>query len=655
MLPTIARGALACALLAPLVAFAQKTAADYSVEQFFRRADYQNMVLSPDGERLAATIPYKGRANLMVIDLGKRTRGLISSFESMDVGEFYWVNNQRLCMRVAESQEVSGAFNYRGTFCVDQDGQNLKDFTKLGAGMQVRGFADDKSDTIYVEFSERSRDSLDAYRLDTRSGKYEILTRDSPGDVSDWVMDRHGVPRIAVSFPERKGKENRKRVVWYRDGADAKWQKIDEVETLAGIPIGPYLDPVAFDYDDKTLYVRARTQDHDRAALYKYDTQARKLGDVMFEDKDVDVGAGLIFSRAQKKLLGIRYEGAKPVTRWIDDDLHRIQGAVDATFKDTVNEIRLPQDSTERALVFISSDRNPGEYYLFDRKRNGVEELVKTREWLDPKLMAERKFIKYKARDGREIPAYVTIPADVEPKNLPLIVNVHGGPQVRGYTWESWGRWPEAQFLASRGYVVLEPEPRGSTGWGLELFKAGWKQWGLAAQDDINDGALWLAKEGLVDKGRMCVMGGSYGGYASAEAAARDSDFWRCAVPFVAVTDIGLLQSVTWSDVKQGGDYLETDFFTMVADPRTDKELINRISPARHGDKVKIPVMLSMGGDDVRVPEIHGASFYNAVKDAGGKIDYKVYTGEGHGFNKDANVVDFYRRMEKFFADNLKK
>ena len=649
------RGALACAILASPCAFAQKTAADYTVEQFFRRADYQNMVLSPNGDRLAATIPYKGRANLVVIDLNKRTRGLISSFESMDVGQFYWVNNDRLCMRVAESQDVSGAFNYRGTFCVDQDGQNLKDFTKLGAQMQLVGYPDDKSDAIIVEFSERSRDSLDAYRIDTKTGKYEILTRNSPGDVSSWIVDRHGVPRVAVSYPERKGKENRKRVVWYRDNADAKWEKIDEVETLAGIAVGPYVEPLAFDYDDTTLYVSARVAGHDRAAIYKYDTKARKLGELMFEDKDVDVDTGLVFSRAQKKLLGIRYPGAKPVERWIDDDLHRIQNAIDATFKGTRNEIRLPQDNMDRALVFVSSDRNPGEYYLFDRKRNGVEELPKTREWLDPKLMAERRFIKYKARDGREIPAYVTIPQGVEPKNLPLIVNVHGGPQVRGYRWESWGRWPEAQFLASRGYVVLEPEPRGSTGYGLELWKAGWKQWGLAAQDDINDGALALVKEGLVDKDRMCVMGGSYGGYASAEAAARDSDFWKCAVPFVAVTDIGLLQSVTWSDTSQSGDYLETDFFKLVADPRSDKEMIEKISPARHGDKVKIPVMLSMGGDDVRVPEIHGARFYSAVKDAGGKIDYKVYTGEAHGFNKDANVFDFYRRMEKFFAENLKK
>ena len=380
MHPRFIRGVALAALLAPTVALAQKkSASEYSVEEFFRRAEYQNMVLSPNGERLAATIPYKGRANLVIIDLGKRTRNLISSFETMDVGQFYWVTNDRLCMRVAESQEVSGAFNYRGTYCVDQDGQNLKDFTKLGAGMTAVAAVNDGTPSMIVQFSERSRDSRDAFRLDTKSGKYEILTRDSPGDVSGWTFDRNNVARVAVSNPERKGKERRHQVVWYRDSADAKWEKIADYETLAGIPVGDYFEPVAFDYDNATLYVSGRQGGRDRAAIYKYDTRTRKLGDLMFEDPNVDIEGGLIFSRSQKKLLGIRYQGAKPVVRWLDDALDHIQKALDATFKDTVNELRVPQDSIERALVFVSSDRDPGQYYLFDRKRNGVEELVKSR------------------------------------------------------------------------------------------------------------------------------------------------------------------------------------------------------------------------------------------------------------------------------------
>ena len=656
MTPQLIRGLLALAAALPLTVAAQKKASDYSIQEFFRRAEYQNMQLSPKGDRLAATIPFKGRANLVVIDLAKRTRSVISSFETMDVGQFYWVNDNRLCMRVAESQDVTGAFNYRGTYCVDQDGQNLRDFTKLGATMVPLRSLADGSDDMIVAYPGRTRDSLDAYRLNTKTGRDQILTRDSPGDVTRFVADNKGAVRIAVSMPERKSKgEMRKAEVWYRDADDAKWQKIADHDTVAGNFANEGFDPVAFDFDDTTLYVSANPGGRDRMAIYKYDTRARKLGERMFEDPLVDVEGGLVFSRAQKKLMGIRFDSDKPVTRWVDDDLERIQKAVDATFRTTVNEIRLPQDSMDTALIFSYSDTNPGFYHLFNRKANGVEELVKTRSWIDPAAMSERKFVKYKARDGREIPAYVTIPKGTSGKNLPLIMHVHGGPAARGYHWTSWGRWPDAQFFASRGYVVMEPEPRGSTGFGVDHWKSGWKQWGQTAQDDLNDGAMYLVKEGIVDKDRMCIVGGSYGGYASAMAAARDSGFWKCAAPYVAVTDLFLLQSVTYSDTAQMSDYLDTDFMRVVGDPRSDKAMFTKYSPALHGEDVKIPVFLAMGGADVRVPEVHGAAFYNAVSKAGGKIEYKVYNGEAHGFNKDENVWDFYSRLEKFFAENLKK
>jgi prolyl oligopeptidase PreP (S9A serine peptidase family) len=462
------------------------------------------------------------------------------------------------------------------------------------------------------------------------------------------------VVRIAVSDPERKSKRDLvKRSIWHRESNTAKWEKIFEFDTIAGRVESEGVLPLAFDYDNTTLYVAANFG-RDKAAIYKYDTRTKKMGEVMFEHPLVDVTGGLVFHRGQKKLLGIRFEADRPITRWVDDDLHRIQQAVDATFKGTNNQIILPQDSADRALILSSSDVNPGFYHLFDRKANGVEELVKQREWIDPALMSERRFFTYKARDGRDIPAWVTIPRGSSGKNLPLIVNVHGGPAARGFYQESWGRWPDAQFFASRGYAVLETEPRGSTGFGQAHWKAGWKQWGGTAQDDITDGALHLVKEGIADKSRMCIMGGSYGGYASAMAVVKDPDLWRCSAPFVAVTDLTLLQEVTYSDTAQLSDYLDTDFLRVVGDPRADREMFQRASPARHGDKVKAPVFLAMGSRDVRVPEVHGSSFYNAVTKAGGKIEYKVYNGEGHGFNKDANVFDFYRTLEKFFAENLK-
>jgi len=202
--------------------------------------------------------------------------------------------------------------------------------------------------------------------------------------------------------------------------------------------------------------------------------------------------------------------------------------------------------------------------------------------------------------------------------------------------------------------MVLEPEPRGSTGWGDKHYTSSFKQWGQTMQDDITDGALYLVKEGMVDKSRMCVFGGSYGGYASAMALVKDPDVWKCGVPFVAVTDLTSFQKVTYSDISENTDFFQTEFMKMVGDASADRQMFDRYSPARHADRVKAPVLIAMGSDDRRVPQVHGDDFVSALRSAGKKVEYVVYNGEGHGFNKDENVFDFYRRVEKFLAENLK-
>jgi dipeptidyl aminopeptidase/acylaminoacyl peptidase len=333
--------------------------------------------------------------------------------------------------------------------------------------------------------------------------------------------------------------------------------------------------------------------------------------------------------------------------------MDRLQKSIDAGMPKTVNEIFIPQETDDVALVLAHSDRDPGAYFLLDRKKPKLELLAKKRDWLDPNLMAERRFIKYKARDGLEIPAWVTVPKGGG-KNLPLIVNIHGGPWGRTYSGIQWGRWPEAQFFASRGYVVLEPEPRGSLGFGTNLYKSSFKQWGQAMQDDITDGALYLASEGLVDKSRMCLHGGSYGGYATAMGLVKDPDLWKCGSPFVAVTDLFLFQNVQYSDISAGGYFFETDFKKLVGDSKADREMFTKTSPALQADRIKAPVLLAMGADDDRVPQVHGDSFSSALSKAGKKYDYVIYKSEGHGFNKEENVIDFYKRLEKFFAENLK-
>ncbi|MBL0142545.1 MAG: S9 family peptidase [Betaproteobacteria bacterium] len=641
-------------------ALAQKTAGDIPVETFFKRAQYGQVTLSPDGSRLAALTPHKGRNNLVVLDLAKRARNVITAFDTMDVADFFWINNERLCFRVADGQDVTGRFTYRGSYCVDQSGDNVRDFTRFGLrGLTLLARVNDDSGNAIMSMSARTRDSQDVYLLDTKSGRFDLLTFDSPGRVSRWVIDRDNVPRVAVSHPERKDRNSLAWTqVWYRDGKEAKWEMLWEYSEFAQGARSDEYAPIAFDYDNATLYV-SHNAGRDRMAIHKYDTRARRMGELVVEHPLIDLDgtdgySRLVFSRQQKKLLGIRYSADRPSVAWFDTDMARLQKQLDGTFPKTINAITLAEDNEKLALVYAYSDTDSGMYHLLDRSKPSLESLVRTREWLPPELMSERRFIKYKARDGLEIPAWVIIPRGSSGKNLPLIVHVHGGPWVRVYGGADWGR-PDGQFFASRGYVVLEPEPRASTGFGKKHYRAGFKQWGQAMQDDLNDGALYLVKEGIVDPKRMGIFGGSYGGYAAAFGPARDPDFWKCAAPFIAVTDLGLMQTIAYSDTTRLSDFLETDFKKMVGDSDADREMFAKTSAIQQAGRIKVPIFLSMGSDDERVPMAHGDRFKSALDAADRKdVEYVIYPGEGHGYNKDEHVFDFYRRLEKFFAGNLK-
>ena len=637
-------------------------AGEIPVETFFKRPQFTGMVLSPDGTKLAARVPSKGRNNLVIIDLKSRTRQVITNFETTDVADIFWINNQRVFIRLADGQDVTGRFNYRGQWAIDADGSAPKDLTRIGLNVQMTGTQGgftslgilsrtfDGTPDLMVESNQRSRTSTDVYRLDTKTAKMTLLTFDSPGKVSGWVLDRNLVPRVAVRIEDRKDKASRRNyTVWHRVDANSPYEKIYESEADDS---AENINPLSFDFDNKTLYV-ASNVGRDKNAIYKYDIAQKKLGELIFEHPLIDISGGLIFSRSEKKLLGISFSPDKPSVKWFDPAWASMQAQVDATFPTTINVLSGGENMNSNILIYAYSDVDPGTYHLFDREKKAIESVIKTREWLNPSIMSERKFITYKARDGMVIPAWVTIPKGSTGKNLPLVLNIHGGPRARSYYGTQWGR-PEAQFLASRGYVVLEPEPRGSTGFGRKHDTSGFRQWGLTMQDDLTDGALYLVKEGIVDKNRMCLFGGSYGGYATLQGMVKEPDLFKCGVAVVAVSDLFLLQNVSWSDTAQLSDYLETDFTRWVGDSVKTKEQFQLTSPALNADKVKGPIMIAMGSDDVRVPLIHGTRMRDALEKAGKKFEWVVYTGEGHGFNKDEHVFDYWNRVQRFLGENLK-
>jgi dipeptidyl aminopeptidase/acylaminoacyl peptidase len=656
MTPSLSRRVLAVvALSAALSALAQQKASDIPVETFFRRPDVSGMALSPNGELLAALATYKGRDNLIVVDLAKKSKQVITSFEVFDVLNFQWINNKRLYLRVAEARDVLGRARYIGTYAIDVDGENLRNLTDLVGGKAASGTSrvadieplartDDGTDDMIVGMNYPRYEALDVHRLDTRTGRSQKrLTVDAPADTLSYVLDWDLVPRVAVSLEQRKGIYT----VWYRDSLESPWGELTSYPYGRGVE---RMEPLRFNSDNKTLFV-ASNIGRDKAAIYTYDPKTKKLGDVVFEHPMIDVWGGLLFDVKTRKLIGVRFTAEKPVTIWIDPDFQKQQRQVDATLPGKNNLISRASDNANRVLIRSYSDTDPGRYFLLSREPLRMEELLATRPGIQPELMAQTRFMPYKARDGLEIPAWVTLPKG-SGKNLPLVVNIHGGPWARVYGFDQWRR-PEAQFFASRGYAVLEPEPRASDGFGRKHMNSGFRQWGQTMQDDITDGVLQLVKDGIVDKSRVCLYGASYGGYATLMGLVKEPDLFKCGVPFVAVTDIVEFITTNEADYSQAKLDFESSLVREVGDPKKDRDALQRASPALHAKRIKAPVLMAMGQIDQRVPLVHGKMMRDAMEEAGVKYEYIVYAGEGHGWNKEENLFDWYKRVEAFLAKNL--
>jgi dipeptidyl aminopeptidase/acylaminoacyl peptidase len=640
---------------------AYQSAADIPAEVFFRPANYAQMRLSPDGNRIAMISGPNPRRNLSVIDLKTRQATRLTSFPNVDVFSVYWVDNTRLFFITANMGEVSGEPRPVGRYAVNVDGSDLRDLlrptarsrysTATATRFSILARTYDSAGTVIVEMNERQAAYNDVYRYDTRTGDFTLLSADSPGDVVAWVLDRNNVPRIAVKIdPRRSPDKPRQASFWHRASADAKWQRLALDEPFR--EPGGFV-PLGFDYDGKTLYVSSNAG-RDRAAIFPFNTETQTLGSALVEHPLIDLDGGLVFSTARKKLLGITYSADMPATAWFDDTLAKLQQRMDKTFPEHTNDILFSSDTENHVLIHSISARDPGTYFLYHIETGRLEKIGASRPWLPPSLMGERRFVRYTARDGRVIPAWLTLPAGSTGKNLPLIVHIHGGPWVRAYHGIAWGNQPIPQFLASRGYAVLEPEPRGSTGFGTKHFEAGFGQWGLAMQDDITDGALHLVAQGIVDKSRMCLFGASYGGYASLQGLVKDPTLWRCGSAYMAATDLGLLQTDSFMDSPRNSDFLDTDFKRMVGDKDTNRAQFDATSPARNAARIEASVMLVMGSDDLRVPIVHGTAMRDAMAKAGKPIEYHVYEGEGHGLVRRDNVVDFFKRNERFFEKHLK-
>ncbi len=299
----------------------------------------------------------------------------------------------------------------------------------------------------------------------------------------------------------------------------------------------------------------------------------------------------------------------------------------------------------EKFIVMASNDRSPGTRNLYDAKTGTLTRLVEVAPWLKEDHLAPMKPVQYQSRDGLTIHGYLTLPLGREAKNLPVVINPHGGPWYP----DTWGFNPEVQFLANRGYAVLQMNFRGSTGYGRKFWEASFKQWGQTMQNDITDGVNWLIKQGIADPKRVAIYGGSYGGYATLAGVAFTPDLYAAAVDYVGVANMFTFMKTIPPYWKPFLDM----FYEMVGDPVKDKAMMEAASPVMHADKIKTPLFVAQGAHDPRVNKAESDQMVEALKKRGVDVEYMVKDNEGHGFHNEENRFDFYEAMEKFLEKHL--
>ncbi|HEV2748079.1 MAG TPA: alpha/beta fold hydrolase, partial [Allosphingosinicella sp.] len=448
-----------------------------------------------------------------------------------------------------------------------------------------------------------------------------------PG-VFQWYADGAGNVRVGVGH-SNEGRNSR---LLYRAANGEAFRTLDRARSRAGeeliVPALFLGGNVALALDDRDGF----------SALYKLDLGSLKLGERVAGVPGYDL-AGIVTDYGRSRLLGVQLIEKGPKMLWLDPALAEIQAAFDRSVPGRRALIVSLDKRQHRMLVHVGAADRPGAYYVFDPSLGKMQLLATVNEAIGTAKLHPVRTIGYKARDGVTIAAVLTLPSGRPHKALPVVVMPHGGPFARdAETWDWW-----AQFLADRGYAVVQPNFRGSSGYGTEFARKGEGQWGLAMQNDLNDALAHLAKEGIVDAKRACMVGASYGGYAALRAAQRDAALYRCAVSYAGVSDLAAMLRYDRNFLNSGrrSDWL-----------RTQAPDLKAVSPIHHARDFAIPVLLVHGKEDRRVPVRQSREMAEKLRAAGKNVRYIEQREADHHFSREADRIEFLRALEAFLAEH---
>ena len=626
------RNILAVGLLMAGTYFTACAQTQIPLENFFKNPEKIDYQVSPDGTYFSFMAPYENRLNLFVQKIGSDTTIRITSETERDITASMWAGNNRILF----IKDTGGDENYQ-LYGVNIDGTDLKSYTNFP---NVRTTIIDplrKIDSlVIIGMNKRNPQVFDPYRLNLNTGELTLLA-ENPGNIQGWMTDHDGKLRVANAIVD--GVNNQ---ILYRETEDQPFQPVLTTNFKETVSFA------VFTPDNKMVYALTNIG-RDKTALVLMDPKTCEEKEVLYMNDKYDI-SDLNYSEKKNRLIVVACEGHKDMIRhYFDKEEEEIRKKLEAQLPGyNVGVTSMSKDENIR-MIYAGNDRTYGTYYLYNVKENKLTKVADIAPWIKEEEMCAMNPITYTSRDGLTIEGYLTLPKGYtmeNAKNLPVVVNPHGGPWIR----DSWGYNPEVQFLASRGYAVLQMNFRASTGYGRKFTELGYKQWGQTMQNDITDGVKWLIKEGIADPKRVAIYGASYGGYATLAGVTFTPDLYACAVDYVGVSNLLSFMNTIPPYWKPLLDMMHE----MIGDPETDKEMMEKYSPVFHVDQIKAPLFIAQGANDPRVNKAESDQMVEALKKRGVEVEYMVKENEGHGFSNEENKFDFYRAMEKFLDKYLK-
>ena len=609
------------------------------LRDFFRNIDRGYFRVSGDGRTLGFMQPALGddgktkRLNIFVQPLdGSRPVGeprQLTRESARDISNYFWKGGDTLLY----TKDFGGDENFH-VVAVDAASGKITDLTPF-ENVRAAVIDDLPQDPqhILVQHNQRDKRAFDVYRVNVKTGA-QTLVAQNPGNIVGWQTDHTGAVRMGVASD---GVNN---TLLYRA------TEAEPFKPLLTTDFRTQVNPQFFDAANAKFYAISN-RGRDKAALVLIDPAKPDTEELIYAHPKVDLD-GAAWSRVRQTLALAAYNVEKPGRHYFDAETRRMFERLERKLPGNSLMLQSATLAEDKYIVAAFNDRTQGARYLYDAKADTLALLGEISPWLKTEQMAAMQPIRYVARDGLEIPGYLTLPVGRPAKNLPCVINPHGGPWAR----DGWGFNPEVQFLANRGYCVLQMNFRGSTGFGRAFWEASFKQWGLAMQDDITDGVQWLVQQGIADPKRIAIYGASYGGYATLSGVTKTPDLYAAAVNYVGVSNLFTFMNTIppyWEPFRQ-------QMYQMVGNPEdaADKARMTATSPALNAGKIKTPLLVAQGARDPRVNKAESDQIVQALRARGVDVEYIVKDNEGHGFANEENRFEFYGAMERFLAKHLK-